>query len=129
MGMDHRWGQRESTDIAVHIVARSGMTGPARVVNVSLTGAFLETSVPLRLHTMVYLLAHAQAPADTGANRIAANVVRRDDLGVGVEWCESLSKRAHIDALLAVLGNAEPAIDPSGPTRPASADHQHSLVR
>ena len=128
MGMDHRWGERESTDIAVQIVAGPGKTGTARVVNVSLTGAFLETSVPLRLHSLVYLQANAQAPSGTRANSVAANVVRQDDLGVGVEWCESLSKRAHIDALLAVLGKFGTATDPSGPPTSATGGHPNSLV-
>jgi hypothetical protein len=107
MGMDHRWGQRQSTDVTVHVVARSGMTGIARVVNVSLTGAYLETSVPLRLHSLVYLRPSAQNHARISGNRVAANVVRLDELGVGLEWRESLTKRAHVDALLAMLGKRE----------------------
>ena len=97
MGMDHRWGQRQATNVAVHVVATSGRTGAARVVNVSLTGAYLETSVLLRLHSLVYL----------GSKRVAAIVVRHDALGVGVEWCEALAKGVHIDLLLAMLADGE----------------------
>ena len=107
MGMDHRWGQRQATDVTVNLVAGSGMSQIARIVNVSLTGAYLETSVPLRLHSLVYLQPSTQHHAQMNANRIAANVVRQDELGVGLEWCEALTKRAHIDALLAMLGNSE----------------------
>lgn len=107
MGMDHRWGQRQSTDVTVNLVARSGVSQIVRVVNVSLTGAYLETSVTLRLHSLVYLQPSTQQHAQMNGNRIAANVVRQDELGVGLEWCEPLTKRAHIDALLEMLGNNE----------------------
>ena len=107
MGMDHRWGQRQSTDVTVQVVARSGMTGLARVADVSLTGAYLETSVPLRLHSLVYLQPSTQHHTHINGRRVAANVVRQDELGVGLEWCEALTKRAHIDALLATLGKRE----------------------
>jgi hypothetical protein len=107
MGMDHRWGQRQSTDLTV-LVARSGLTGIARVVNVSVTGAYLETRVSLRLHSLVYLQPITQDHAHINANRVAANVVRQDALGVGLEWCEALTKRAHLDALLSMLGKTEP---------------------
>jgi hypothetical protein len=107
MGMDHRWGQRETTDVTVHVVAQSGMTGIARVVNVSLTGAYLETSVVLRLRSVVYLQPGPEDHAHLDGNRVAANVVRQDELGVGLEWCEALTKRAHLVALLAMLGQGE----------------------
>jgi hypothetical protein len=101
MGMEHRWGERQSTDLTVRFVASSGKTGIARVANVSVTGAYLETRVPLRPHSFLYLQAHI------GGNCVAASVVRQDPLGVGLKWCESMTKQAHIDALLVMLGNIE----------------------
>src|SRR5580692_11404827 len=99
MGMDHRWGQRQATNLAVQVVARSGRTGAARVVNVSLTGAYLETSVRFRLNTLVYLAPFVPGNSAAGSKRIAAHVVRHDALGVGLEWCEALSKGVQIDLL------------------------------
>jgi hypothetical protein len=132
--MDHRWGQRESTDVIVHVVARSGMTGMARVVNVSLTGAYLETSVPLRLRSVVFLQP-SQEDAHPYGNRVAANVVRQDELGVGLEWCQALTKRAHIDALLAMLGKSErvvcaclAAAEWTGATQLSSQSATHELI-
>jgi hypothetical protein len=107
MRMEHRWGERQSTDVTVHVVAASGKTGIARVVNVSVTGAYLETSILLRLFSLVHLLPSTQNHSYMGGNRIAANLVRQDDLGVGLEWCEALTKQVHIDVLLAMLGNDE----------------------
>ena len=101
MGMEHRWGERQSTDVTVHVVATSGKTGIARVANVSVTGAYLETNIPLRLHSLLYLQPHI------GGDCVAASVVRQDSSGVGLKWCEAMTKQAHIDALLAMLGNHE----------------------
>jgi hypothetical protein len=103
MGMEHRWGQRQSTNVKVHVVVRSGTTAIARVVNVSLTGAYLETSLPLRLYSLVYLESAMQDNVTSSGKRIAANVIRHDAQGVGLEWCEVLTKGAHIDALLDML--------------------------
>jgi hypothetical protein len=107
MGMDHRWGQRRATNIAVHVIATSGSTGAARVVNVSLTGAYAETSVLLRLNSLVYLAPSLADNSVPGSKRIAANVVRHDAPGVGLEWCERLTTGAQIDLLLAMLADGE----------------------
>lgn len=107
MGMDHRWGQRQATNVVVQVVATSGRTAAARVVNVSLTGAYLETSVLPRLHSLVYLAPVLPDNSAQGSRRVAAIVVRHDALGVGVEWCEALTKGVHIALLLAMLADGE----------------------
>jgi hypothetical protein len=107
MGMDHRWGQRRATDFVVHVVATSGRTVAARVLNVSLTGAYLETSVPLRLNSLIHLTPYLPDNFTAGTNRVAANVVRHDALGVGLQWCERLTKGVQLDLLLAMLADSE----------------------
>jgi len=107
MRMDHRWGQRQATSIAVHVAATSGATGAARMVNVSLTGAYLETSAPLRRHALVYLAPSSQHNCAGGSRRIAAYVIRHDVLGVGLEWCQPLTKGGHIALLLTMLADGE----------------------
>ena len=102
MGMDHRWGRRQPTDVVVQFVTRLGVTGTGRVLNISLTGAYLETQVPLRLRSVVYLEPAAPASADH-RRRIAASVVRQDAPGVGLEWCELMNEKANLYARLAVL--------------------------
>ena len=106
MRMDHRWGQRQATNLAVHVVAANGVTGAPRVVNVSLTGAYLETSASIRLHALVYLASSSRQNC-AGGRRVAANVVRHDALGVGLEWCQPLTKGGHIALLLAMLADGE----------------------
>ncbi|HXI48494.1 MAG TPA: hypothetical protein VNH39_07875 [Steroidobacteraceae bacterium] len=104
--MDHRWGQRQATSIAVHVAATSGAAGAARMVNVSLTGAYLETSAPLRRHALVYLAPSSRHNC-AGGRRIAAYVIRHDVLGVGLEWCQRLTKGGHIALLLTMLADGE----------------------
>ena len=107
MRMDHRWGQRQATNLAVHVAATSGATGAARMVNVSLTGAYLETSAPLRRHALVYLAPSWRHNCAGGNRRIAAYVIRHDVLGVGLEWCQPLTKGGHIALLLTMLADGE----------------------
>jgi hypothetical protein len=82
--MEHRWGRRQATDIDVDITAHAA-SGTGRILNISSTGAYLETSVKLRLCSLVYL---ERADCALGAPRTAAIVVRRTSVGVGLEWCE-----------------------------------------
>ena len=107
MKMDHRWGPRQATSIAVHVAATSGAAGAARMVNVSLTGAYLETSASLRRHALVYLAPSSRHNCAGGNRRIAAYVIRRDVLGVGLEWCHPLTKGGHISLLLTMLADGQ----------------------
>ena len=72
------------------------------MANVSLTGAYLETQMSLRPLALVYLQSADRNLA--GGKRIAANVVRCDARGVGLEWFEPQTKAAGVNAMLATLG-------------------------
>jgi hypothetical protein len=62
----------------------SGKRGAGRVLNISTTGAYLETDAPLRVLTLIELsLIDGVLPR---GERFAACVVRRDQRGVGLEW-------------------------------------------
>jgi hypothetical protein len=102
MRMEHRWGNREPTNVAVNFVVY-GTTGAGRVLNVSLTGAYLETSIPPRLLSVVYL--QLARTASAAAECIAATVVRRDPWGVGLEWCESENETRRGHARLVILSD------------------------
>jgi hypothetical protein len=101
--MEHRWGRREATDVAVYFVANSGTAGTGRVLDVSLTGAYLETLVSLRLLSVIYLKLDAKASTAGKTQCIAATVVRSDGRGVGLEWYESTAEMAKGQARLAIL--------------------------
>ena len=103
VGMEHRWGEREARDVAVYFVTNSGTAGTGRVLDVSLTGAYLETSVPLRLLSVIYLKPDGTAFTLGKAQCIAATVVRSDGRGVGLEWSESTAEMAKGQARLAIL--------------------------
>jgi hypothetical protein len=123
MRMEHRWGEREPTDIAVNFVVY-GTTGTGRVLNVSMTGAYLETSIPPRLLSVIYLqLARTAAAA---AERIAATVIRRDPWGVGLEWCESEAETRRGHARLMILsGDTGLMATPPSVLRTATRRHDN----
>ena len=83
-------GQRLPCQARVCVSAGGGIAGSARLRNVSLSGAFLETSVilPLFSQVAVALLDLSGAPY-TG--QFTATVVRRERDGVGIEWTEAAS--------------------------------------
>jgi hypothetical protein len=86
--MEHHRGQRHSTDVMVQFFTRPSTVGIGRVINVSATGAFMETELPLRLLSLLYLEPTDRLPSDGAGGRIAATIVRCSPTGVGLEWCE-----------------------------------------
>jgi hypothetical protein len=100
----HR-GQRRSTNVTVQFFTRPATIGIGRVVNVSATGAFMETQLPLRLLSLLYLEPTDQLPADSTSGRIAATVVRCGATGVGLEWCEFAAETTKVYARLATGSN------------------------
>jgi hypothetical protein len=98
MHMEHRWGRRQETNIHVYFYALPTISGSGRLLNVSCSGAWLETSASLRVCTLLYLESlDDRAPPGM---RTSASVVRRTPRGVGIEWCEKdgLFQRCHLGA-------------------------------
>jgi hypothetical protein len=85
--MKHR-GQRRQTNVTVRFFTRPATIGVGLVINVSPTGAFMQTRIPLRVLSVIYLEPTDPPLADGVIGRIAATIVRSDDTGVGLEWCE-----------------------------------------
>ncbi|HEY4445866.1 MAG TPA: hypothetical protein VGN30_16410 [Steroidobacteraceae bacterium] len=98
--MEKHRGQRRSTDVAVQFFTRPATTGVGRVLNVSATGAFMETQLPLRLLSVLYLEPADRLLVDGTGGRIAATVVRRSATGVGLEWCEFGAEATRVYARL-----------------------------
>jgi hypothetical protein len=84
--MEHRWGERRPIDLAVRFVVMQGTAGKGRIVNISSSGAFMETQTSLRLLSLLYLRPMESVVGEN--RRVAATVVRYDARGVGLEWCE-----------------------------------------
>lgn len=82
--MEHRFGQRFRCGTVVRLSAGSGIAGRARLANVSLSGAYLETALALPLYATVEITGDGDRRVE-----LLACVVRRDATGVGVEWCDT----------------------------------------
>jgi hypothetical protein len=84
--MEHRWGQRTSVDVVVRLIGSPGEIGTGRLLNVSATGAFVQTKLQLPLFTpvRVELIASPLLVSHPCAGR--AYVVRQVSAGVGIEW-------------------------------------------
>jgi PilZ domain len=125
MRMEHRWGKREPTNVAVNFVVY-GTTGAGRVLNVSLTGAYLETSIPPRLLSVIYL--QLARTASAAAERIAATVVRRDPWGVGLEWSESETETRRGHARLVILSGDTGNLMTAPPSVLRTAISRHDIL-
>ncbi len=99
--MEHRWGHRRRTDVTVRIFALPSISGMGRVLNISPTGAYMETAIALRKMSLIYLQPFDQDAHDPPISRIAATVVRSTAAGVGLEWCEFATEMTQAYATLA----------------------------
>ncbi len=86
--MDHRLGTRRSFVLPVRLERHGRPTAFGRVLNVSLSGAYIETSAPFSPFSRVDLVCGPVLYERIGASRIAAFVTRATAGGVAVEWFE-----------------------------------------
>jgi hypothetical protein len=112
--MEHRWGARQPTDVKVRFVSPSKI-GTGRLLNISVTGAFMKTKAQMRLLSVVDLLPAASRLRKKKRRRLAACVVRQDSVGVGLEWCETLAGRTGIENCLAFLAGESDAVKVPAP--------------
>lgn len=82
-GIDHRWGSRFSSNVATELRNERGEQHEGVVLNVSLSGALIRTTLAPRLLSRLYV--HSPIDPSTWTE---AFVVRKDDRGVGIEWVE-----------------------------------------
>jgi len=84
--MEHRWGQRIDVDVNVQLKTKGGLAGYGRVCNVSVSGAFVRTTVPVPVLSRVQVV----IPAGKQDPRVIAaydgQVIRRTDEGLAIEW-------------------------------------------
>ena len=91
--MEHRWGERFTVDLAVRVAGRPYSVRMGRLVDLSVSGAFIDVAADLRLLSRVQVAITA-LPQRLGhpTPMIAAFIARRPKDGVGVEWCEHAPK-------------------------------------
>jgi hypothetical protein len=86
--MEHRWGQRLIVDLGVRVAGRPYHVRPARVIDLSASGAYLKVRADLRLFSRVQIAIALPQNLAHPTPMVAAYVARKGPDGVGVEWCE-----------------------------------------
>lgn len=86
--MEHRWGLRHLLDMSVRLEGLSNLLEFARLRNVSSSGAYIETGAAPALDSRILLELGCRQSPGGGRCRLPAYVVRRDERGIGIEWCE-----------------------------------------
>ena len=85
--MEHRWGQRVPVDIPVSLRLACGTLVPARLVDLSVSGARVQTDEPLALLSPVTVLLDRYL-SEPWARTVCAHIVRLAFNEAGVEWSE-----------------------------------------
>jgi hypothetical protein len=86
--MEHRHGHRTAVDVEVTVRTRAGLIGSGRINEASASGARLEISLPLTVHTVISLTLVRHHTPGPRRLKLEAEVVRRTDRGFGIEWTE-----------------------------------------
>jgi len=86
--MDHRWGERIKVDFPVRLVTHAFSRRDARLMDLSVSGAYILTNIFIRPHSRVEVALLASPWARHEAVVVSGYVTRRYRAGVGIEWCE-----------------------------------------
>jgi hypothetical protein len=81
-----RFGARLSLAVPVRLNTDAGTAGPGTIRNASISGALIETSLELPLHTNLVVELSVPDGETTAIHALSACVVRLDPSGIGIEW-------------------------------------------
>lgn len=109
--MEHRWGERLATDLAVCVIRGANAPLSARLRNMSITGGYLQSAAPLLPLAAVEL----QLQVSGRRVRLRGWVVRSDKQGYGMEW--DLACRG-IERVLVAARSFAPIDAPGHPGHP-----------
>jgi hypothetical protein len=90
--MEHRYGVRRPCKLRVLVSTSGGMAGTGRLRNISMSGAFIETPLPLPMYAQLRVAA-LHGDGSSHLLEFPAVVVRHDADGVGVEWGDATPAR------------------------------------
>lgn len=90
--MEHRWGERFAVDLAVRLSGRPYSVRTGRLVDLSVSGAYIDIFADLRLLSRVQVAIALPQRLAHPTPMVAAYVARRSAEGIGVEWCEHAPK-------------------------------------
>ena len=86
--MDHRWGQRVAVDLAVQLLCHPRTIAVGRLMNASISGAFVRTGLVPALLAPVRILGFLSEAEGTRREVLEGYVIRRERDGFGIEWFE-----------------------------------------
>jgi hypothetical protein len=109
--MEHRWGQRFLLDLPASVADGNGWTAPARLRDISASGAFLECSPPVASVMRVLI----RFKGCEVSSILTGDIVRVTSEGIGIEWGEFAP--AAVAALLHGVPHDATRIPASEPTR------------
>ncbi|MDP9065004.1 MAG: hypothetical protein M3O06_03955 [Pseudomonadota bacterium] len=86
--MEHRWGQRVTVDLPVRIIGHPFSGRPGRLLNFSVSGAWITVDLDLRVLSRLQIAIDYPHRPKHEVPLIAAYVARKFKGGFGLEWCE-----------------------------------------
>jgi hypothetical protein len=84
--MEHRWGQRVQIDLPIRIEGNSFQSISARLSDLSLSGAFIEVDLDVRLLCRLQAVAVVSGRFQPATKSFDAHVIRKASRGIGIEW-------------------------------------------
>jgi hypothetical protein len=103
--MDHRWGRRVQVELPVRVAAHRFAVRDGRLIDLSVSGAFIEADLDARVLSRVQVVLLLPAYPRHEAPTVEAYVARKHRHGIGVEWCE-FAPRAVRDLLRDTVGGS-----------------------
>lgn len=86
--MEHRWGLRSAVDQAVHVWAPNGVAARGQLLNISISGALVRSSLPVQVLGRVKFRVTTSNCRGKPKWTAEAQIVRVENDGFAVEWCE-----------------------------------------
>ena len=110
-GMEHRLGTRMPISLPVQLHCPGNTPAPGRMTNVSLSGAYVQTSADLKPLARIGMTCKHPFSEAAGVPCVAACVTRVAADGVALEWLEFAP---------AVIRQLMRRVQPASPRRPAA---------
>jgi PilZ domain len=107
--MEHRWGHRREISRPVQLGIRGGVSARGRICNVSISGAFIVSPLPIAHFAYVHVQFTAMIDGQRKVTSVEAQVVRKDSTGFGVEWCEFAPAAVRALVMVPPFRSPEPA--------------------
>jgi hypothetical protein len=86
--MEHRWGERIGVNIPVRIAGSPFAVRAGRLLNLSVSGAAIDTAFELRPLCRIEIFIDMPNQARSDAPGLHAYVTRVSKDSIGIEWCE-----------------------------------------